>query len=194
MLTCFALASFRPVSRHTDVYKLDTKTSTLEWYASKMAGNHNGTINFSGGEILSNHGALTGSVEVDMNTIRNSDISDETYKAKLEGHLKSPYFFDAAKFPKSVFVINSITPITESKTEGATHNVKGNLTIKDKTNPLSFDAAVKMEPNKITCVGSAVVDRSKYDVKYGSKAFFPEIGDKIIYDEFTLKFNLTAIK
>ena len=94
----------------------------------------------------------------------------------------------------ATFVITSITPITNSKTEGATHNVKGNLTIKDKTNEINFDAAVKMEPGKITCIGNATVDRSKFDVKYGSKAFFPEIGDKIIYDEFTLKFNIVAIK
>ncbi|HLG36233.1 MAG TPA: YceI family protein [Bacteroidia bacterium] len=194
LLACFALVSFMPVKLHTDIYKLDTKTSTLEWYASKLSGNHHGTINFSGGEIHNNHNNLTGSVEVDMNTIRNSDISDETYKAKLEGHLKSPDFFDAAKYPKSTFVITSITPVTNSKTEGATHNVKGNLTIKDKTNEITFDAVVNMEPDKISCTGTATVDRSKFDVRYGSKAFFPEIGDKIIYDEFSLKFNLVAVK
>lgn len=194
LFVLFALMSFKPAKLHTDVYKLDMKTSTLEWFANKMSGNHNGTINFSGGEIKNNHGNLSGLVEVDMNSIKNSDISDETYKAKLEGHLKSPDFFDVAKYPKATFVITSITPIANSKTEGATHNVKGNLTIKDKTNEITFDAAVKMEPNKITCNGNAIVDRSKFDVQYGSKAFFPEIGDKIIYDEFTLKFNIVAIK
>jgi polyisoprenoid-binding protein YceI len=194
LLAGMVLAAFKPVTRHTDVYKVDTKASTLEWFASKKSGNHNGTVNYNSGEIHNDHGNLSGSVEVDMNTIRNSDVSDETYKAKLEGHLKSADFFDVAKFPKATFVITSVTPVKESKTEGATHNVKGNLTIKDKTNPISFDAVIKMEPGRIMCTGSAIVDRAKYDVKYGSKAFFPEIGEKIIYDEFTLQFNIVAVK
>ena len=137
---------------------------------------------------------MTGSVVVDMNSIKNSDIDNETYRDKLVGHLKSADFFDVEKFPKSTFVITSIAPVKDSKTEGATHNVKGNLTIKDKTNPISFDAAMTMEPAKITCKGSVVVDRSKYDIKYGSKTFFPEVGEKVIYDEFTLSFNLVAVK
>jgi polyisoprenoid-binding protein YceI len=194
MFIGIVLAAFKPVALHTDIFKLDTKTSTLEWFASKKSGSHNGTINFSSGEIRNDHGNLSGSVEVDMNTIKNSDITDETYKAKLEGHLKSPDFFDAAKFPKSTFAITSITPVKESKTAGATHNVKGNLTIKDKTNPVSFDAVIKMEANKLICTGSVAIDRSKYDVQYGSKTFFPEIGEKIIYDEFTLQFNIVAVK
>jgi len=194
LLICLTLLSFKPVNLHTDVYKVDTKASTLEWFASKKSGSHHGTINFSNGEIQNNHNNLSGFAEVEMNTIQNSDLADETYKAKLEGHLKSPDFFDAEKYPTSKFVITSITPVTNSKTEGATHNVKGNLTIKDKTNPISFDAAVNIASDKITCNGSVEIDRSKFDVRYGSKTFFADIGEKIIYDEFTLKFNLVAAK
>lgn len=190
---CFILLSFK-YALHTDIYKVDNKLSKLEWFAEKLTGKHNGTIDFWGGEIKNNHGNFSGIVEVDMNTLKNLDVKDDTYRAKLEGHLKSADFFDAAKYPKSTFVITSITPVANAKQGGATHNVKGNLTIKDKTNEIAFEATVSMEMNKITCTGTAVVDRSKFDVRYGSKAFFPEIGDKIIYDEFKLKFNLVAVK
>ena len=88
----------------------------------------------------------------------------------------------------------SITSVKDAKQGGFTHTVKGNLTIKDKTNEISFDAVIKMEAGKIACTGTALVDRSKFDVKYGSKTFFPDIADKIIYDEFTLKFNVLAVK
>jgi hypothetical protein len=39
-----------------------------------------------------------------------------------------------------------------------------------------------------------VVDRSLYDVKFGSGSFFDNLGDKTIYDEFGLKISLVAKK
>ncbi len=193
-LTTFSLRAFVGTFIHTEVYNVDTKLSSLEWFAKKVSGNHNGTIMFSGGEIQNDHGKLTGSFEVDMNTIENKDIKSVEYKAKLENHLKSEDFFSVAKFPVSKFIITSLTPVMEASPDGFTHTVKGNLTIKDKTNEISFDAIVKLEDGKIFCTGSVIIDRSKFDVKYGSKKFFPNIGDKMIYDEFTLKFNVVAGK
>ena len=61
---------------HVDVYTVDVNHSSAEWYAAKMTGKHNGTVNILGGEIKNNHGQLTGSIEIDMNTIKNSDIKD----------------------------------------------------------------------------------------------------------------------
>lgn len=185
-------SAFSP--KHTDVYKADTKLSSLEWYGEKVGGKHNGTIKLSSGEIHNDHGNLSGTFVIDMNTIEDVDLTDASYQDKLDGHLKSADFFDAAKYPTSKFVSTSITPIKDVKQGGYTHTVKGNLTIKEKTNEVTFDAVIKSEANKIVCVGTAVIDRSKFDVKYGSKSFFPEIGDKMINDEFKLKFNVIAVK
>lgn len=181
-------------NRHSDIYSINTQLSKVEWFAEKIGGKHNGTINISSGEIENNHGMLAVKAEIDMSTIVDLDMQAGEWKTKLENHLKSADFFDAAKYPKAKFVSTSITPITEKKEGGFTHKVKGNLTIKDKTNPIEFDAIIKMEPTKIGCTGTAVVDRSKYDVKYGSKSFFPEIGDKMIYDEFKVKFLIVATR
>lgn len=191
MLSAFALVAF--INPHTDVYKVDTKISSAEWFAEKVTGKHQGTIAISTGEIKNDHGNLSGTFEVDMATIVCTDLTGE-YKGKLETHLKSDDFFGSAKYPKAKFVTTSITPIKDVKDGGFTHNVKGNLTIKEKTNEITFDAVIKGEAGKIACVGTAVVDRSKFDVKYGSKSFFPDLGDKAIYDEFKLKFNVVAIK
>jgi polyisoprenoid-binding protein YceI len=167
----------------------------LEWNGKKLKGEHNGTIMLSSGEIIINKDAVTGGTfEIDMNSLTDKDLTDPSYKTKLEGHLKSADFFDAQKFPKAKFVITSVTPIKEAKEGGYTHTVKGNLTIKDKTNEISFDAVIKMAEGKVACVGTATIDRSKFDIKYGSKSFFPEIGDKLIYDEFIVKFNVVAVK
>ena len=178
---------------HTDVYKVDTKLSSLEWYAEKVTGKHNGIITLSSGTISNDHGNLSGVFEMDMTSIANKDMTGE-YATKLENHLKSEDFFNSMKFPTAKFVTISITPIKGVKEGGFTHSVKGNMTIKDKINEISFDAVIKNEGNNIACVGTAVIDRSKFDVKYGSKSFFPEIGDKMIYDEFKVKFNVVGVK
>ncbi|CAN5386904.1 YceI family protein [soil metagenome] len=192
-ITSTVLMSFKTIAPHTDVYKVDLSTSSLEWYAEKVTGKHNGTIKLLSGEISNTHGNYTGTFEIDMNSIVDLDLESPEYKAKLEKHLKSEDFFDAVKYPHSKFVMTSVTPLAAAK-EGFTHSVKGMLTIKDKTNEISFDTAIKMEGEKIFATGSAVIDRSKFDIKYGSKTFFADIGDKMIYDDFTLKFNVVASK
>ncbi len=193
VLSAFILESFTTGMPHTDVYKVDTNVSSLEWFAEKATGKHNGTIKLSGGQISNDHGNFTGTFDIDMSTIENKDVESPEYKAKLEKHLKSEDFFDAAKYPVSKFVMTSVTPMAEAK-DGFTHAVKGMLTIKDKTNEISFNAAIKMEEGKIFATGTAIVDRSKFEIKYGSKTFFEDIGDKMIYDEFKLKFNVAASK
>ena len=192
-LSAFIFESFVPGIPHTDVYKVDTSLSSLEWYAQKVTGKHNGTIKLLKGEIANNHGNYTGTFEIDMTSIVDKDMESPEYRTKLENHLKSEDFFDVAKYPVSKFSMTSVSALAEAK-EGLTHSVKGMLTIKDKTNEITFDAAIKMDGGKIFATGSAIVDRSKFDVKYGSKTFFADIGDKMIYDEFTLKFNVVAAK
>ena len=129
-----------------------------------------------------------------MNSIVNTDVSSPEGRTKLEAHLKSPDFFDVVKFPNATFVIKSVSPLNYIQPGQFTHNVTGQLTIKDKTNEVSFDANISMQDNNVTCTGTAVIDRSKFDVRHQSKTFFPEIGDRVVYDNFTLKFNVVAIK
>ena len=43
-----------------------------------------------------------------------------------------------------------------------------------------------------TYSATITVDRSKYDVKYGSKSFFEGLGDKVIHDNFTLEVKLVV--
>ena len=68
------------------------------------------------------------------------------------------------------------------------------MTIKGITNAVTFPATVKMTANSITADGKATLDRTKYDIRYGSKSFFENIGDKAIYDDFTVEMKLVASK
>jgi hypothetical protein len=44
----------------------------------------------------------------------------------------------------------------------------------------------------LTATAKITLDRTKFDIKYGSGKFFEGLGDKMIYDEFTIDVNLFA--
>jgi len=90
-------------------------------------------------------------------------------KSGLEGHLNSEDFFNTAKYSKANLILTSVTP------EGnGSYAVKGDMTIKDKTNEISF--IVKVDGDKATA--DLKVDRTKFDVRYGSESFFDGLKDK----------------
>ncbi|MDB5262800.1 MAG: lipid-binding protein [Adhaeribacter sp.] len=177
-------------------YKIDPAQSTLNWHGKKVTGEHNGTIKIASGELQADKNKVVGgNVVIDMNSIVNLDVTDKEYNQKLVGHLKSEDFFSAEKHPQSTFKINKITPIKGAKTGQANHTVNGVLTIKGIAQPVSFPAVVNVQGNTITAKSDAVVlDRTKWDIRYGSKSFFENIGDKAINDDFTVQFNLVAKK
>jgi len=44
----------------------------------------------------------------------------------------------------------------------------------------------------VKAVGTAKLDRTKWDIRYGSGKFFQGLGDKMIYDDFEVTFDITA--
>jgi polyisoprenoid-binding protein YceI len=169
-------------------FKVDSKASTLTWVGKKVTGEHSGTIAIASGELIAEGKTLKqGTFDIDINSITVTDITDAEYNAKLVGHLKGDDFFGVSKFPKASFVISSITPKT-----GAEYTVKGKLTIKGKTNDIEFPATINNDGKQVTANAKIVVDRSKYDIRYGSKSFFDNLGDKAISDEFELNLKLVA--
>jgi polyisoprenoid-binding protein YceI len=77
---------------------------------------------------------------------------------------------------------------------GNDYEAKGKLTIKGITSDITFPATIKTDGNTVTADAVITVDRTKYDIKYGSKKFFESIGDKAIYDDFELAVKLVAKK
>ena len=174
---------------------VDTQKSTLGWYGKKFTGDHNGTINITKGSLQVDKAKLVGgSFDIDMNSIVCKDVTDANYNAKLVNHLKSDDFFNAAQFPVSTFKITKVAPIAGAKAGEPNTTITGDLTIRGVANPVSFPATVGLQGGNVTASAKIVVDRSKYNVKYGSKSFFANIGDKVIYDEFEMTVNLVAGK
>lgn len=169
--------------------KIDTENSKVEWLGEKVTGQHNGLIGVKEGALLVQDGNLVGgTIVMDMQSLEVLDVTDAEMNGKLAGHLKSDDFFNTEKFPEASFKITEVT-----KAEGENiYNIKGEMTIRDITNTEEFPATVVMKDGKIAAIGEMTVDRSKYDVKYGSEAFFGELGDKMIYDEFTITYKIGA--
>ncbi|MFD1096657.1 YceI family protein [Salegentibacter chungangensis] len=166
----------------TNVKKqIDVKSSEVTWTGEKVTGSHEGTIEFKDGYLsVDDDKILGGEFIIDMTSINVTDLEGDN-KAKLEGHLKSDDFFGVANHPTSKLVITSA-----SKKSGNTYGVVGDLTIKGKTNPVTFDLVWDGD----TATADLSIDRTKYDVRYGSGSFFDNLGDKTIYDNFDLEVEL----
>jgi len=172
------------------VYKVDAAKSTVKWTGKKVTGEHTGNIKISSGTLTVEKNTIkSGSFDIDLTTITNTDITDAGTNAKLIGHLKADDFFSVAKYPKATFIITSVTPKSADL-----YTISGNLTIKGITNPLTFPATIKTDASKVTANATILVDRTKYDIKFRSASFFSDLGDKAIDNDFALDINLIANK
>jgi len=171
-------------------FNVDKTKSKVTWIGRKVTGEHTGTVNIADGKLTSDgKNILGGSFDIDMNTITCTDLTDAEYNGKLIGHLKSDDFFSVAKFPKSTLAITKVT-----STGNGTYKINGNLTIKGITQPIEFPATITVSLTQVTAKAKILVDRTKYDIKYGSASFFDSLGDKAISNEFELNVDLVAKK
>ncbi|MBO0360014.1 YceI family protein [Hymenobacter sp. BT186] len=176
----------------TKTFKLQPQLSTLGWEGKKVTGQHNGNVQFKEGTLqVSGNQIVGGMFTVDMNTLKVEDIKDAGMNGKLMGHLRSDDFFSIEKNPTSTFKITKVTPM-KADAAGNNATITGDLTIKGITKPVSFPAKTGVKGDLASASGTATIDRTKFDIKYGSKSFFEGIGDKAIMDDFTLSFNVIA--
>ena len=173
---------FTTLSFNTIKKSVDVEASSVDWTGKKIAGSHTGNIKLKQGHLdLTEDGDLVGGEFVmDMNSIEVTDLQGE-YKTKLENHLNSDDFFGVNNHATSKLVITDV----DKKSSGV-YAVKGDLTIKGKTEPVSFD--MKVEDNSASA--KVVIDRTKYGIRYGSGSFFDNLGDNTIHNNFTLDVNL----
>ena len=179
-IATIALVAFMTFSFTTiegDKKEIKVESSKVVWKGYKVTGSHQGTIAIKSGFLDFNESKLVGGeVTINMTTISTTDLEGE-YKNKLDGHLKSDDFFGVEKFPTASLIF------TKVKSNGKnSYNVTGDITIKGKTESVTFN--VSIYGNKASV--SLKIDRTKFDVRYGSTSFFDGLKDKAIYDEFDL--------
>lgn len=180
------LAAF--ISGEAKDVEVNTKASTIVWTGSKVVGKtHTGTLQLASGSLDISKGNLKGgSFVVDMTTLEDTDLTGE-WKGKLEGHLKSDDFFGVETFPTAEFKTTKV-----KANDYGTYDVTGDITIKGKTESISFTSTLVKVGDGYEATASITIDRSKFDVRYGSGSFFDNLGDKAISDEFTLEVKLVT--
>lgn len=184
------LAVLAMAAKVANSYKVDTNSSVIVWTGYKVTGKHTGTVKIKNGTLSTDNGVLTGgSFEVDITSITCTDMEGE-YAGKLVGHLKSDDFLGAATYPTASFVITKAIP-QDSK---GNYKILGNLTIKGITKEVKFFANVAEANGVVNAAGKITIDRSEFNMRYGSGSFFDGLGDKTIYDEFDLQVTLVAKK
>ncbi len=165
--------------------EVNTKNSSIDWHGKKIGGQHKGNIQLKSGNFeLKDDRMVAGKLVIDMTSITNTDLNDEGYNQKLVGHLKSDDFFGVEKYPTASFVVSHSSKFSNGKA-----NVTGDITIKGNTESITFE--VVRTGNEYTT--RIDLDRSKFDVRYGSKSFFDNLGDKAIDDIFILDIKLVVL-
>jgi len=179
LITLFGL--FLGIASGQQKMNADTEKTKLNWLGEKVTGQHTGTINLQSGSLtFADNKIVSGEFLINMASLKDDDGS-----TRLEGHLKSEDFFSVDKFAVSKLVIKG----SDSFEKGSAV-VRGELTIKGVTLPIEFKAAMQKKDDGTWFFTNIVIDRTKYNVRYGSGSFFDNLGDKTIYDEFKLKVAL----
>tara|TARA_B110000046_G_C12930687_1_gene371282 strand:- start:553 stop:1155 length:603 start_codon:yes stop_codon:yes gene_type:complete len=167
-----------------DSYVINSVDSKIMWKGKELSTKeHFGTMDISNGNIsINKNGDINGLIDINMETIDTKDLEGQ-WKEKLNGHLKSPDFFDVLKYPIAILKFKG----NKNSTIDGMYKFKGDLTIKGITHPISFLSKIKNE-NKILIAQSKIAfDRSLYNVRYGSGKFFENLGDKLIFDEIKVE-------
>ena len=180
-------------------FKVNPAASNVMWEGYKPTGTHNGTVKVSEGSIqLKGDKIVAGKFVLDMNSINVLDLSGDD-KAYLESHLKgledkkADDFFNVNKYPTGSF---EITKVADLPNDADGHQmVYGNLTLKDQTHQVGFKAKASVAGKAVTITAPKFnIDRTKWNIKYGSKSIFDNLGDKFINDEMGLSISLAGMK
>lgn len=165
-------------------YKIDVANSTVNW-KGEMLGlySHSGLISIKEGTIEVKDGKIAGgNIVIDMNTITPTDSAygKDNPKEKLVAHLSSNEFFNTSSFPTASFKITGYE----------NDAVKGELTVRDKTNPETIkEVVITPAENGMKASAKLIFNRQNYGV-----SFKMPVKDKVLSDDIQLDINLTATK
>ena len=172
----------------TQAQNVNLDKSTFTWTGKKVAGEHTGNIKLKSGSIKIDGKELKGgNFIIDMTTLTCTDLKDEGTNTSLINHLKSDDFFSVDKFKESRFNITKVVRQANNQ-----YQVTGNLEIKGTNHPNTIKATFEEKGKQKIFTGTMVVDRTLYNIRYGSGKFFENLGDRMINDEFEIKFSLVV--
>jgi len=175
-------------------YRIDSGKSLVTWTGRNLAGRHTGNLAIAQGELTIERGQLTGGrIVIDMKSISNLDLQQADYRALLVAHLLSEDFFEVARYPTAEALLKGWHPIAEATPGRPNYLIDADLTIKGITHPVQFAAAIAPQPDGIKAQAALEIDRTAWNVTYGSGRLFEMLGMHLVNDMVTLEFFLVAV-
>ena len=171
-----------------DTLQVDLDKNQINWVGRKVTGEHSGSLHLSNGWVVMDKNVLmSGKFIFDMTSISNTDIESPEWKLKLEDHLKSEDFFYVDSFPQAILEIKGNQAITRDKSV-SNNQILADLTIRGIKQELSFPISLQQSDSILLAKGIVNIDRTLYNIQYKSGKFIENLGDKLIYDDFTVQF------
>jgi len=173
-----------------DTLQVDLDKSQISWIGRKVTGEHSGSLHLSNGWVVIDKNALIGGKFIfDMTSISNTDIESPEWKLKLEDHLKSEDFFNVDSFPHAILEIKEHQPLSDDQS-ASNNQILADLTIRGIKQELSFPISLQKSDSIFLAKGTVAIDRTLYNIQYKSGKFIENLGDKLIYDDFTVQFKV----
>jgi polyisoprenoid-binding protein YceI len=167
-------------------FKFNKSASIINWTGKKILGLHTGLISLRSGHLeIDGHQIPSGEIIIDMTSITVTDIDDPKVSTDFRNHLMHDDFFSVDKFPSATLAIENATALGNNQ-----FRIEGLLTIKGISHAVTFTSTVETFSKTLHVLGEMVIDRTNYNIRYGSGKFMDGLGDTLIYDEFVLQFKL----
>jgi polyisoprenoid-binding protein YceI len=185
-----------PESKTRDgTHQIDLDKSKVEWTGRNLIGAHSGTLKLREGNIqIENGRPMRGSFSLEMQSIECTDLTDGNMRGILETHLKSDDFFDVSRFPEAVFLLSQITPLQDAPPGNPNCEITGDLNLKGATRNLVFRAILAPTPEGLLAVDAHFdIDRTQWNVLYGSGKFYEKLGKHLVNDEISLTIKIITL-
>lgn len=160
------------------VAKVIKEKSRIEFVGAKVTRDHQGRFNNFDGSIEYVGGKPSRIAFV----IDTTDIW--TDDEQLTGHLKSPDFFDVAKYPKATFTSTSLTEAPPGSPGGATHILEGNLELHGVQKEVTVPVVAAQSAEGVRTTSEFTINRHDWGISYKGMA------DDLIKDNVLIKLDL----
>jgi len=175
-------------------YRIDTELSSIQWTGRNANSSHFGNIKISKGELAIKGEYITGIFDIDMESMTNINLEGDESQPVLIAHLKSDDFFLTRLFPKATFKILDAAPVKKPFATLPNYEIKGQLELRGVDAGQDFWATVTLSPENTLLVEAHFdIDRTRWDIIYGSARFFEHLGMHQVFDLISIEMRIVAL-
>jgi polyisoprenoid-binding protein YceI len=152
--------------------------SSINFVGAKVTRDHKGKFNTFDGSIAYVGGKPERiSFDIDLASL-------QTDEPKLDAHLKTPDFFDVAKYPKATFTSTSLTAAPAGEASGATHILTGTLDLHGVQKEVRIPVKAQQTADGVHATSEFTINRHDWNINYRG------VADDLIKDNVLIRLDL----